>query len=215
MGSLFETYNGAVVYQIANKFNDNIYIGSSKRFMNRKKSHLYSLKSGKHPNSKMINDYKLFGKDSFLFDIVEFVDEEDMLKIREAFWISKLNPYYNMQFPEEREIMNVSDFLNKDDGVDCILVETPNETIGAVKAKTKLSEERIRSMLQYNIFTIRQYSHLSNMMISTIMNKLKPKFSGGHILSPELDICYPFPSSKSKGQKFIIRNEKSEKYLQL
>jgi hypothetical protein len=141
------------------------------------------------------------------------MDKEDMLQIREAYWIDKLNPHYNKQLPGEREITNITDFLTKSKDYKCMPVETPSELIEAVKRKTNLPEEKIKSMLQYNIFTIKQYSHLTNMMISTIIGKLKPKFISGHMLSPELDICYPFPCGKDKGYKYIIRNDKAEKYL--
>lgn len=213
MESLLSIYDGPVIYQIINLKNNSAYIGCTNNFFLRKMAHLYLLRSNKHTNHNLQEDFQTYEEDSLLFDIIEFVDKEDMLQIREAYWISKLNPYYNMQFPGEREITNITDFLARDDYHECILVETSPEMIEAVKIKTKISEEKIRSMLQYNIFTIKQYSHLTNMLISTIVYKLKPKFVSGHMLSPELDICYPFPSGKSKGQKYIVRNEKAEKYL--
>lgn len=70
----------------------------------------------------------------------------------------------------------------------------------------------IRNMLRYNVWTITQFSELSGLAVSTIANKCRPAYKNGK-LSTDLDFCYPFADLEGTGPKYIVRNERSERYL--
>jgi hypothetical protein len=100
-------------------------------------------------------------------------------------------------------------------GVECKFVKTDPEIIEAMATRIGKDKAQVKCMMRYNLFTISQYACLSGLAISTILNKTRPsivdKTTGA--LGTELDFCYPFQDCVDSGPKFILRNEKSEKYL--
>jgi group I intron endonuclease len=89
------------IYQIKNKKNDKIYIGSAKDLrgiINRDK---FQLKNGLHLNTEMQKDYNEIGEEGFSFDILDYLkpkddlnyDYTDELKLLEEMWLEKLQPY--------------------------------------------------------------------------------------------------------------------------
>lgn len=97
-------------------------------------------------------------------------------------------------------------------GIECKFVKTDPEVVSAIAQKLDIEPERVKSMLRYNIFTINQFMALTGLADSTIRNKIRPTIINGE-LNTELDYCYPFQTPTNYGPLFIIRNEKSEKYL--
>mgnify|MGYP006943669158 CR=1 FL=1 len=72
--------------------------------------------------------------------------------------------------------------------------------------------DKVRSMLRYNHWTVQQFSDISGLALSTIANLTRPSYKDGK-LTTSLDYAYPFADLEGDGPKFIVRNEKSEKYL--
>jgi len=71
------------------------YIGVTRCFAERKYNHFRSLKRGNHRNDFLQRAYNKYGKDNFIFEVIERVEGyEDCLK-REIYWIEKLNTYGN------------------------------------------------------------------------------------------------------------------------
>lgn len=97
-------------------------------------------------------------------------------------------------------------------GVVCTLKKTEPSIIDAISKKTGIPADRVKKMMLYNILTINQFSQLSEMPISTVTNKTRPAFVG-ETINTELDWCFPFSDKDNEGPKFILRNEKSEKFL--
>lgn len=62
------------VYQISNKVNGRVYIGSAKEFKCRWRQHVNSLKRGKHHNSFLQADYNTHGTNAFLIEVLELVE---------------------------------------------------------------------------------------------------------------------------------------------
>lgn len=83
------------IYQIKNTVNSKIYIGSTKNFKSRKNEHLSSLRSGKHHCIYLQRSYEKYGKNNFIFEILEECDIKCLLE-KEIFWIEKLKPEYNI-----------------------------------------------------------------------------------------------------------------------
>lgn len=87
------------IYRIINIANSKYYIGSAINLANRKRQHFSELSLNKHTNKHLQNAYNLYGENSFLFDVIEFC-ENDFLIEREQFWIDAYKregcPLYNL-----------------------------------------------------------------------------------------------------------------------
>lgn len=89
------------IYKITNLKNNKVYIGQTENFVNREQNHFYWLDNGEHHNEHLQKSYNKYGKDNFIFEVIE---ETEDLDTRELYWInengginSKLN--YNMKDP--------------------------------------------------------------------------------------------------------------------
>jgi group I intron endonuclease len=72
-----------------------IYIGSSKNITGRLYNHKLRLQKGTHANSHLLNAWKKYGGDSFLFKKWEEWPDDDTLRKRELFWMKKWNCFNN------------------------------------------------------------------------------------------------------------------------
>lgn len=78
---------GMGIYAIHNLVNDKMYIGSAKNLITRKKNHIDKLNSIVHPNRHLQAAYNKYGKEFFLFKILEEVADVKSLINREQYWI--------------------------------------------------------------------------------------------------------------------------------
>ena len=96
-----ELKNKSGIYQIRNLVNNKIYIGSAEEFYRRKNyEHFYSLRKNKHVNHKLQNAFNKYGEQNFIFEVIEFVENEDKLLEYEQYWMDKFNVVnkgYNIQ----------------------------------------------------------------------------------------------------------------------
>lgn len=84
------------VYKIENINNGKKYIGSSKDIDKRFYQHRYELENKTHHSVKLQHAWsKSKDKDIFVFDVVEVVDDIDVLKDREQYYIDLYDAYYN------------------------------------------------------------------------------------------------------------------------
>jgi group I intron endonuclease len=81
------------IYQIRNLVNGKVYIGStidfSKRWIRHKKEALGKYHRNKHFQSAILK----YGIETFVFEIIETVDNKNMLFIKEQFYIDSIKPY--------------------------------------------------------------------------------------------------------------------------
>lgn len=91
-----EKYKGSVIYNIRNIINDNIYIGSAVHFNKRIYQHKFDFKNNIHHSIYLQRAYNKYGKDNFIFEIIEYVDDTSNLIKREQLWINFFKPVYNM-----------------------------------------------------------------------------------------------------------------------
>lgn len=83
------------IYQIRNKIDNKIYIGSAINLKRRKGQHFHKLIKNKHCNKYLQFSFNKNGKDNFLFEIIEYTKKENLIE-REQYYIDILNPEYNV-----------------------------------------------------------------------------------------------------------------------
>jgi group I intron endonuclease len=73
-----------------------VYVGQSKIPNNRRSRHWELLRGGKHENPNLQEAYDKYGKDAFVFKILEHCEPDKLLE-REEHWINKfLDNCYNV-----------------------------------------------------------------------------------------------------------------------
>ena len=84
----------SAVYKITNTVTGDFYIGSSKDIKRRWKEHKKPSVWKKYPNSQLYQDMQEYGKDKFVFEVIEEA-EIGQLKEKEQQFIEILKPTYN------------------------------------------------------------------------------------------------------------------------
>lgn len=89
------------IYKITNLITGNFYIGSTtKSFKHRWKVHKTELNQNKHGNRHLQSSWLKHGAKSFLFEIVELVENPSAVLQQEQIWINKYwndGKLYNIQ----------------------------------------------------------------------------------------------------------------------
>jgi hypothetical protein len=83
------------------------------------------------------------------------------------------------------------------------------------KPESYTDEKHVKSLMRYNVWSVKQFADVSGLAVSTITNLSRPYYTDVKKLETRLDYCYPYPDSEGKGPKFIVRNDKSEHYIKL
>ena len=84
------------IYRIRNSVNQKIYIGSSKDIEERWYNHKRALRAGRHHSILLQRSWDKHGEESFVFEIVELIQDENQLLILEQTYLDKLNPKLNV-----------------------------------------------------------------------------------------------------------------------
>lgn len=82
------------VYEIKCIKTNKSYIGSTKNFNHRKTRHFSQLRTNKHGNKKLQEDFNLYSIDNFEFNIIEEVEEDKLLE-REQYYMDLFKSYDN------------------------------------------------------------------------------------------------------------------------
>jgi group I intron endonuclease len=88
------------IYIIKNINNNKVYIGQTIDPSTRKRQHFSLLSRQKHPNKHLQSSYNKYGKDSFIFEIIEIVENQTEMTIREGYWTEqykKITQIYNQR----------------------------------------------------------------------------------------------------------------------
>jgi hypothetical protein len=91
----------AGVFQVKNLKNGKILLGSSTNLHGPLNKHRFMLSINHHDNAALQSDWREFGPDAFVFEILEVVKPsddpafsvEDELTLLEQIWLEKLRPY--------------------------------------------------------------------------------------------------------------------------
>lgn len=81
-------YKRPGIYAIRCMLNDMRYVGSASRSIRQRwNEHLSDLRRLDHCNQRLQRTWNKYGADSFVFEVLEFVDNPDLLLEREQYWI--------------------------------------------------------------------------------------------------------------------------------
>jgi hypothetical protein len=91
----------AGVFQIKNLVNGKTLLGSSLNLHGPLNRHKFMLQIGLHSNEELMSDWKLFGEENFVFEILEIVPQNELpgydysedLEILEQIWIDRVQPF--------------------------------------------------------------------------------------------------------------------------
>ena len=101
------------IYFIINTVNHKIYVGSTTNtFRRRFQDHKRKLKKGIHQNEHLQNAWNKYGEKSFVFSIVEILEDNQEIRRREKYYIDKLsvcNPKFGYNVNSETEFHKVED----------------------------------------------------------------------------------------------------------
>lgn len=75
------------IYKIKNKVNNKVYIGQSINLNTRYAQHLRQLILGCHFNSYFQHSFNKYGKDNFIYEIIEYAEDLSLLNSKEGFWV--------------------------------------------------------------------------------------------------------------------------------
>lgn len=76
------------IYLIINIINDMIYVGQAVHFYKRFAQHRYELANNEHGNSYLQNAYNKYNKQSFIYFILEHINDISKLDERETYWVN-------------------------------------------------------------------------------------------------------------------------------
>jgi len=99
------------VYQIRNKINGKIFIGSSPNLDSVFTRYKMNLKGWPHGNQELIKDWHEYGEENFMYEILDqlkpnedpLYDYKDDLKTLEELWLEKLQPYDGKGYNERKK----------------------------------------------------------------------------------------------------------------
>ena len=76
------------IYFIRNTKTGSAYVGSSVNSFNKRwGDHRYMLRNNIHPNRHLQNAWNKYGEESFLFEIAETIENDEMILQREQYWM--------------------------------------------------------------------------------------------------------------------------------
>lgn len=181
------------IYRIRNLKNDKCYIGSTINFTQRKNNHKYKLRNNRHPSSILQNAWNKHGELSFIFEIVENIEDEKFLIDREQFYLDHLRPKYNI-----RTIANAN--------------------IGIESSRRKLSKEIVSKIRQDYTDSKNNYSYYSqlyNVDVSTIMRIIRNEiYRNPDYVTPPINLKIISDSERNK-HKQLARKLTDEQIIEI
>ncbi|GAE36684.1 GIY-YIG nuclease family protein [Halalkalibacter akibai] len=78
------------IYEFHNLKTNRFYVGSSHHIFGRLKSHASSMKTGKHSYPEINEDFRKYGKDSFVFNILTYCSNSQLRKFEKS-WLQTLS----------------------------------------------------------------------------------------------------------------------------
>lgn len=101
------------VYKITCNKNNKVYIGETMDFNRRWNEHKSQLKSNKHDNFKLQNDYNKYGEDSFVYEKLQMPDyiHEISKKMKIKIYLLFVEDKFIKEYNEITEVYNIENTL--------------------------------------------------------------------------------------------------------
>lgn len=96
MDIVLQAITNSGVYSIRCSVTDKEYIGSALNPKRRYQKHLSLLRREKHPNRKLQGAWQKYGEAVFVFTVIEYVPDRNLLICREQFYLDTLKPAFNI-----------------------------------------------------------------------------------------------------------------------
>jgi len=93
-----------------------------------------------------------------------------------------------------------------------LLCKTDPKLIEEIAKKRGILLGVVKDMMRNNRWTVQQYADLISKTTQYVNFLLKPKVEN-YGIETKLNRCFPYPHAKNNGPKFVVRDEKSEKFL--
>jgi group I intron endonuclease len=100
------------IYKIECIANNKTYVGSAVDLDRRWKRHLNELRTNKHVNVIMQNAFDKYGENTFIFTIIEIVNDISVLKKFEQFYLDTIKPFGKYGFNINTIATGGNDFSN-------------------------------------------------------------------------------------------------------
>lgn len=97
-----EDWNKSGIYQISNRINDRVYIGSTKNLRDRYRHHKRQLIKGNNPSLLLQRFCSKYGINTLIFSVLEIVEENKLLE-REEYYLNLLNCKFNAMLTPQRQ----------------------------------------------------------------------------------------------------------------
>ncbi len=102
----------AGIFQVRNKVNGKVLLGSSLNLEGPLNSHKFMLAIGRHRNEKLQQEWNEYGADQFVFEVLEevkFKDDpefnlNDELTLLEEIWLEKIQPFGDRGYNTDKKI---------------------------------------------------------------------------------------------------------------
>ncbi len=99
------------IFQIWNLANGKIYLASSKNLRGMANRFEFGLDIGSHISKELREDYLKFGKENFVFEVIDTLepkedpkyDYTDDLNVLEEMWLEKLQPYGDKGYNQKKD----------------------------------------------------------------------------------------------------------------
>lgn len=151
-------YSG--VYGILNKVTGKIYVGSSIHVGVRWTDHKSELNYNKHKNVHLQRAWNKYGKDAFVFFIIEYSEAEDLIQ-REQYWIDRLqaaDPKYGYDINARADRITYTEVVRQK------LSEKTKQYMNTSESKARLSKlAKQRQTLEQYMQTEEGKQHLYNL----------------------------------------------------
>ena len=110
-----ERRKSAGIFQVRNKANGKVLLGSSLNLEGPLNAHKFMLTIGRHRNEALQKEWNEFGRDQFAFEILEVVkvkDDPDFnlsdeLELLEQIWLEKIQPFGERGYNADDKIRQV------------------------------------------------------------------------------------------------------------